>query len=319
MRFSAVFGLPKVNRKTTSTDVTNLVAFSAATCGNALWSGASVNDIKQQIQLARFSTPTPRSNCAALYGPAMLMAAIYIDTNDISYFLADLAEAVPHSLSLGLRGFVLLENIPLQKYKATVLVGKWNDSSFIDVFPTYDSFEFIFAHPAEYDFNKASTYDVKHGYFENSLHPSGRANQILASKMQRFLLGGASLISGNGQSACWGEQAQPAARSAWAWAWVWDAPSGRQPIKRSGGVGGTDGFNSRGVGVAMACQGVIMSFISDAESVLPRAVLQALAALSPSSSGHGHKDGRLKKLADRAVTNFLAFGVATRTIAIPVA
>ena len=125
----------------------------------------------------------------------------------------------------GVRRFVLMENVPLQgmpQYGNTVgsrtfvetmvltnnriqslqvgnLLNKWHDGSRIDIFPTYDFFQSIFAHPAAYGFSRMPQYDPQNDYLANDLHPSDRANEILAKKFERFVLDGArgpSLING---------------------------------------------------------------------------------------------------------------------------
>ncbi len=211
-----------------------------------------MNDVGQQIELIRskFNTTAPVHKLTELYDARSSVFAIYIGTNDIAYFLTDLVESSPSVQSankprngnflevsncvlsrldtlhsLGMKRFVLLEDIPLQdtalygnsagsktfvetmvltdnKLRSLLsekLSSRWKDDSTIDIFPTYDFFQSIYAHPASYGFDRVGTYDPQRDYFFDPLHPSDGANKILAKKMERFLLDGArgsQLING---------------------------------------------------------------------------------------------------------------------------
>jgi hypothetical protein len=118
------------------------LAFSAATCNNTATDRGVIKDVGEQIDLLRnrFNTTAPVRSLREIYNPATTIAAIYIGTNDLSYFLSDLSEADPNVKSntprngnflelsdcvlarldelhsLGLKRFIILQNVPLQEF-----------------------------------------------------------------------------------------------------------------------------------------------------------------------------------------------------------
>lgn len=104
--------------------------------------------------------------------------------------------------AVGSRTFVetmTLTNNRLQALQTAMLIEKGGDGSRIDIFPTYDFFQSLFDLPASYGFNRTPEYDPHNDILFNNLHPSDRANQILAAKFERFVLDsarGPQLING---------------------------------------------------------------------------------------------------------------------------
>ncbi|SPO40797.1 uncharacterized protein PSFLO_06279 [Pseudozyma flocculosa] len=162
------------------------LAQSAATCDNAVFPRAPINDVGQQIDLLKTNYNTTQPLDKIQTDPATTWAAIFIGTNDISFYnsTADVAKEtdclerrIQTLHDFGHRKFLILENINLeyvptystngvvnktiqsytsgnrksQAQLAEKLNKKWqSDGTEVLTFPTFELFSRMYNNPREY-------------------------------------------------------------------------------------------------------------------------------------------------------------------------